>query len=46
MKLQKINPDPIFINDDGTRVPFAINREYDVVKDTATKAWGDVMQDK
>ncbi len=34
------------IKDNGTRIPFAINREYDVVKDTATKAWGDVMQDK
>ncbi len=34
------------IKDNGTKVPFAINREYDVVKDKATKAWGDVMQDK
>lgn len=35
-----------FIKNDGSKIPFAINRAYDVVRDTSTKPWADVMQDK
>lgn len=34
------------IKDDGSKVPFAIKREYDVVTDKSTKPWGEVMQDR
>lgn len=33
------------VKDDGSEIPFAIEREYDVVTDKSTKPWGEVMQD-
>lgn len=34
------------IKDDGSKIPFAIKHEYNVVTDKSTKPWGEVMQDR
>jgi hypothetical protein len=34
------------IRDDDSSIPFAVECKYDVVTNTTTKPWGEVMQDK
>lgn len=33
------------IKDDGTKIPFAIEHKYDVVRDKGTRPWSEVMSD-
>ena len=34
-----------FVKDDGTALPFGMEQDFDVVTDTSTKPWADVMSD-